>query len=91
MSVLDQIRAELARLEATNMRVSLDSHFEPETGELVKVEHAKAYWHLLPQDFAALLAALPEGAGTDRVRAAIESDTIRVWHGPSPKDSRDDM
>ena len=90
MSVLEQIRADLVRLDAKAMRVTLDADFEPETGELVQVEHAEAYWHLLPQDFAALLVTLPDGAGTDRVRAAIESDTIRVWHGPSPKDSRDD-
>jgi hypothetical protein len=90
MSVLQQIRAELARVDAREMRTTLDAHFEPETGELVKVEHDQAYWHLLPQDFAALLKTLPDGAGTDRVRAAIESDTIRVWHGPSPKDSRDE-
>ena len=90
MNVLDQIRTELARANAKEMKATLDPHFEPETGELVKVEHDKAYWHLLPQDLAALLETLPDGAGTDRVRAAIESDTIRVWHGPSPKDSRDE-
>lgn len=90
MNVLDEIRAHLARVDAIEVCVSLDPEFEPETGELVKVEHDRAYWHLLPEDFSALLEKLPDAAGTDRVRAAIESDTIRVWHGPSPKDSRDE-
>jgi hypothetical protein len=90
MNILEQIRAELIRVDAKEIKTTLDSQFEPETGELVRIEHDKAYWHLLPQDFAAVLQALPDGAGTNRVRAAIESDTIRVWHGPSPKDSRDE-
>ncbi len=90
MEVLDQIRHELARLDATEMRVSLDEEFEPSAGELVKLEHAKAYWHLLPEDLLALLEQLPENGGAERVREAVESDAIRVWHGPSPKNSLDE-
>ena len=90
MDVLEQIRRELARVGATEVRASLDSEFEPTAGELVKIEHDKSYWHLLPADFLALLEQLPENGGEDRVRESIESDSIHVWHGPSPKDSLDE-
>lgn len=90
MEVLEQIRQELTRVGATEMRVSLDAQFEPEAGELVKIEYQKSYWHLLPQDFLGLLEQLPDGDGAERVREAVESDSIHVWHGPSPKNSLDE-
>lgn len=90
MDTLERIHQELARIGATDMRASLDAAFEPEAGELVKIEYEKAYWHLLPADFLSLLEHLPDRGGAERVREAIESDSIQVWHGPSPKDSRDE-
>jgi hypothetical protein len=90
MDVLNRIRRELARLSAEEMRVSLDADFVPEAGELVRIDYEKAYWHLLPQDFHAMLEKLPDAGGAERVRHAIESDSIQIWHGPSPKDSLDE-
>lgn len=90
MDVLKRIEKELVRVEAQAMQVMLDSAFEPDAGELVKVEYEKAYWHLLPSDFLSLLENLPDRAGPERVREAVESDAIQVWHGPSPRDSRDE-
>jgi hypothetical protein len=91
MDVLDRIGRELIRAGAQQMQVSLSSDFDPETGELVRIDYEKAYWHLLPQDFEALLKTLPDEAGPERVRGAIESDAMHVWHGPSPKESREDL
>ena len=90
MDVLERIREELRRIAAEEIEVMLDAEFEPETGELVRIEHEQAYWHLFPQDFEALLKDLPDGVGAERVRGAIEFDAIHVWHGPSPQDSRDE-
>lgn len=90
MAVLNNIRQELARVGATEIHVSLDSEFEPEMGELVRIEHDQAYWYLMPADFLAILEQLPENGGAARVREAIESDSIQVWHGPSPKESLDE-
>jgi hypothetical protein len=55
MNVLDRIVAQLARVDARSMRVTIDPEFEPAKGEIVKIEHEKSDWHLLPEDFAALL------------------------------------
>ncbi len=87
--MIDQIRAELVRLEAHEVEVSDDGDFEPAAGHLVQVDLAGAYWHLLPEHFLGLLAALPDGAGATSVHQAIESEGQAVWHGPAPPESRD--
>ena len=87
--MLKQIRGELQRLEAILVRVSLDRQFEPEAGELLKVNLGSADWHLPPTDFLALLRELSAGAGDEAVKEAIEKKGVHVWHGPAPRDSRD--
>lgn len=87
--MIDEIRSELRRLSAYSIRVSLDAEFEPEAGELVKIERGSAYWHLQPAEFFHLIDALPDGAGSDAVQIAIERDANQVWHGPAPLGSRD--
>lgn len=87
--MLSQIRAELKRLSASDVAVSLDDEFEPRAGTLVKIELDEAYWHLLPNDLLELLDDLPDDAGSEAVRTAIEKKGPFVWHGPSPEGSRD--
>jgi len=87
--MLSEIRSQLQRVSANDVVVSFDPHFEPRAGKLVKVELDKAYWHLLPDEFLELLEGLPPRAGNEGVRQAIEKKGPFVWHGPSPKESRD--
>lgn len=87
--MLDKIKSELRRLDAANTNVSLDDDFEPAVGTLLKVEIDGAHWHLQPPEFLELLEQLPAGAGSDEIRQMIEAKATTVWHGPSPKDSRD--
>lgn len=88
-TALHEITAQLQRLKAPEIRVNLDSRFEPETGVLLKVEYEDAHWHMLPQDFRNLLFELPDGAGVYVIHQAIETGVAHVWHGPSPAGSRD--
>jgi len=85
----ESIRSELARLGAAEVRTEIDEEFEPGAGELIKVQTADAYWHLLPAEFLELLRGLPDGAGSAAVHRAIETDGHAVWHGPSPRRSID--
>lgn len=87
--MLNEIKSELERLDATSTRVTIDADFEPKVGDLLKVELGDAYWHLFPQRFLELLKELPDGAGSDAVRTAIERQATFVWHGPAPDRSRD--
>jgi hypothetical protein len=80
---------ELRRIEANQVRLSLDESFEPQAGVLLKVEIGSAYWHMLPEEFRALLQQIPDRAGLDEVHRAIERHTMHLWHGPAPKGSRD--
>lgn len=87
--MFEEIQHELARLRAKAVRVSMDAEFEPEAGELVKVELGSAYWHLLPSDFLQLIQQLPDGAGAKAIKKEIERKAPKVWHGPAPEGSRD--
>ena len=87
--MLTDIIAELKRIGADTVRVSLDAEFEPKAGELVKVVLGSAYWHLQPGEFLRLLKELPAGAGSEKVKIAIEKKATKVWHGPAPLGSRD--
>lgn len=87
--MLTEIQAELQRISADDVVVSLDADFEPKAGTLVKVVIGDAYWHLLPDQFLELLQGLAPDAGNEGVRIAIEQKASFVWHGPSPKNSRD--
>lgn len=86
--MLNKINTQLERLSADNAKVRLDRDFAPDVGELVEVELKDAYWHLLPEQFLALLKDLPDNAGSEAIRTAIEKKGPQVWHGPAP-DSRD--
>jgi hypothetical protein len=88
-NVLKEIQAELRRVGATTVRVSLDRDFEPKAGELVKVVLEPAYWHLQPQEFLQLLNELPDKAGDEAVKTAIGKKATGVWPGPAPAGSRD--
>jgi hypothetical protein len=87
--MLSEIKLELRRLGATQAKVVLDGDFEPSAGELVKIEFGGAYWHMLPDQFRALLADLPDGAGSEAIRRTIEEKGPMVWHGPAPENSRE--
>jgi len=86
--MLIETRNELLRLDARDVHIEFDDEFEPEAGTLVKVEYDGAFWHLLPGKFTELLNDLPDGAGGEAIKVAIETKAQTVWHGPSPH-SRD--
>lgn len=88
-NVLKEIQAELRRVAATSVRVSLDRDFEPKAGELVKVELGPAYWHLQPQELLQLLNEISDKAGDEAVKTAIGKKAKGVWPGPAPEGSRD--
>jgi hypothetical protein len=48
-----------------------------------------SFWHLLPEQFLALLTELPDRAGTEAVHRAIEKRASAVWHGQAPDGTRD--
>jgi hypothetical protein len=88
--MLDEIKSELSRISADQVKVELDSEFEPEAGELVKIELDDAYWHMQPQPFLELIKELPDDAGSEGVRMAIERDgSPVVYRGPEPDGNRD--
>lgn len=87
--MMDEIRSELSRLDATDVRVTPDPEFDDEVDELIKIEIDQAFWHFLPQNFLELLRDLPDGAGAEKVHAAIEKHGQHVWHGQEPRGSRD--
>ncbi len=87
--MIEKIRQQLIRLNATRIQVAEDSEFEPKVGRLLRVALDNAYWHLPPQHFLELLKAMPNGSGDDAVHQAIERESPAVWHGPAPEDSRD--
>ena len=82
--MLSNIQKNLSRVGATNLKVSLDTVFEPDIGPLLKVENGSAYWHLLPITFQQILDELPDHAGSDAVHQAIETNALPVWHGTAP-------
>lgn len=86
---LEMIRSEMSRVATKSMRASMDTTFDPNAGPLVKVELEAAHWHLQPQEFLVLLRTLPDGAGDEAVRTAIEKKATGVWRGPAPSGSRD--
>jgi hypothetical protein len=43
----------------------------------------------MPEHFLELLKMLPADAGSDEVHRALETQVVSLWHGPSPRDSRD--
>jgi hypothetical protein len=87
--LLNPIQRQLSRISASGIRTTLDDQFDPASGTLVKVELDSSYWHLLPDRFLELLKDVPDSAGDDAVRRAIERQGMFVWHGPSPPGSRD--
>jgi hypothetical protein len=87
--MLRVIRWELQRLCAAEAIATRDADFEPQVGELIKLELNDAYWHFLPNHLLELLRELPDGAGGDAIRTAIEQKATFVWHGPAPHDARD--
>lgn len=89
--MLEKLKMELQRLSAPEVQVELDVEFEPKAGTLVKVTFDGSFWHLLPGELDEILAGLPDGAGGDAIKQAIEGNAQSVWHGPSPKGSRDTL
>ena len=88
-SQLADIRIELDRLAAPQIKTELDPQFEPEAGTLLKVEYGGSDWHMMPQDFRNLLSELPDRCGPAAIKQAIEAKVAHLWHGPSPPGSRD--
>ena len=77
--LLDELSSELGRLNADDVQLSLDYNFEPKTGTLLKVEIGLAFWHILPEEFQAILSDLPDGASSDAIKRVIEMGTMHVW------------
>ena len=88
-STLSDIRSELDRLAAPQIRTELDPQFEPEAGTLLKVEYGGSDWHMMAQDFRNLLSELPDRCGPAAIKQAVEAKVAHLWHGPSPPGSRD--
>lgn len=87
--VIEQLGNELKRLDANDASVGLDDDFEPDAGKLVHLRIGGAYWHFLPGTLLPLLKRLPDKAGGEAIKQMIERNASMVWHGPSPKGSRD--
>jgi hypothetical protein len=87
--IIEEVEAELQRLGASKAVVKIDEEFEPAAGRLVYFQMGIAYWHFLPGALLLLLRELPDNAGYDAIRQSIERNATVVWHGPSPKGSRD--
>jgi hypothetical protein len=87
--MLNDIQAELDRIAALEIEVAYDDEFEPEVGTLLRIQKGDSYWHILPEHFLELLKQLPDGAGSDEIHRAIETQVVSVWHGPAPPNSRD--
>ena len=87
--ILRELQAELERLDAQDVQLALDDQFEPEAGALLRVEIGLAFWHLPPEEFQSLTRDLSAGAGSEAVKEVIEARAMHVWHGPSPRLSRD--
>lgn len=87
--MLERIKSELQRIGATEITVGEDRDYDPAVEDLVHVRYDQAEWHLIAPQFAELLQALPAGAGAEAVRHAIEQHAQLVWHGASPRGSRD--
>ena len=86
--ILDLLIREMKRLKADDIALSLDDTFEPKAGTLLKVEIEAAYWHVMPEEFRAIVCEMPDGAGSEEIKQAIEAKAMHVWHGPSPKHTR---
>jgi hypothetical protein len=86
---MEQLENELKRLGASDASVTLDEEFEPSAGSLVYLRVGTAYWHFLPGSLLPLLQRLPNNAGNEAIKQMIERNATMVWHGPSPKGSRD--
>jgi hypothetical protein len=87
--LLKKLNVELARLGSEDTHVELDDEFEPTTGMMVKLQIGEAYWHFLPGGLLELLQHVPDAAGADAIKKAVETRATEVWHGPSPEGSRD--
>lgn len=87
--VIEQLDNELRRLGASDAAVKLDEEFEPDAGTLVYLRVGAVYWHFLPGALLPLLQSLPNKAGNEAIKRVIERNATAVWHGPSPKGSRD--
>ena len=87
--ILSEVQSELDRLDADDVQLALDDQFEPAAGALLRVEIGLAFWHMPPEEFQRLTRDLPTGAGSEAIKEAIEANAMHVWHGPSPRMSRD--
>jgi len=79
--LLSEVRQHLQRLDAEEVAVRLSEDFEPKAGTLIEVRAGGAEWHLEPRELLDLLKGLANGCGAERIKAAIESSSIAVWHG----------
>jgi hypothetical protein len=86
---MQKAQQELTRIGAGDVKIGLDEEFEPKFGELVQVTIEGAYWHLVPEHFVEILQDVPDRAGADAVKAAIETKATLVWHGPAQGPGRE--
>lgn len=81
---LRRIAEQVVRVAGAGVSIRMDEEFEPAAGPLIEVAIGGAFWHLYPDQFLALLKEMPDHAGADAVKQAIESNAQHVWHGPAP-------
>jgi len=89
--MLNDIQAELKRISAHQVHVTLDDDFKPDAGTLVRIQRGDAYWHMSPEQFLAILQDLSPEAGDEGVQRAIETKGQQVWHGPATETTRERM
>ena len=87
--LLGDLSDELQRIDAQDVKFSLDEEFDPQAGTLLKVAIGTAYWHLMPEEFHSIIRDIPDGSGSEALKRAIETEAMHVWHGPSPTQTRD--
>jgi len=74
--MLDQILSEVSRIDAFDVRVTMYKDTQQHAEQFVRVETDHAFWHLKPEQLLRLLKQLPDGAGNEAVRLAIETHEV---------------
>jgi hypothetical protein len=87
-STLRELRRHLTRIQAPDASIAADPDFQPDSGTLIKLEVGASYWHLLHEELRSLLQQVPDGAGGEAIKRAVETHGMHVWHGPEPRQSR---
>jgi hypothetical protein len=72
--MFDEIRAELARLNAADVQLEADSRKDPNQVELVKITIGERSCTVQISGLINMLRSLPDGAGENAVETALEQE-----------------